>query len=1456
MAAETIRIEIPIEAQDKTNPAVQTAGKNLESLSKSAQKVNSSMGQAEGQVSKFDKQAEKTNKTLQSWLKQKWQLALEAKDKISPVLTKLKSGLGNLFNKGWNLTMKAVDLATAPIRGIINLVKNPIFAAGSMLGITIGLKDTVDTYKAFEAAMSQVQAVSGATGGEMEKLTAKAKEMGATTKFTAEESAQAFNYMAMAGWKSADMINGIEGILNLAAAAGEDLGTTSDIVTDALTAFRLEAKDAGHFADVLAAASSNANTNVSMMGETFKYAGAMSGALGYSIEDVALATGLMANAGIKSTMSGTALNMFMTRLSTNMNGARDKLEALGIQFFDAAGKARPFREVLEGLRKSTAEMNDEEKATLANSLAGTNAQKGLLAILNASQKDYDKLAEAIDNADGASQRMADTMLDNLSGSLTILQSAVDGAKISLGERLAPYIREFAENLTEMMPKVEEGIDSFMDWFDGKVDDFKDKLGEITGSDEFQNADFFGKVHILWDEIIANPFKEWWNGKGKIMFTDIANDVGKGIGTGIKSGILMLLGVDVSGALDDGASVGASFAKGFAEGFDGNLIMDKLKDAIKNMFSSAGKLLPGGEAPDMSSLLSAAILMKVGSPLLSLGRGAFSIGKGLFGTNAATGTSLMGSMIGSTGNAMVQGTGLLNGMANAGYALTGSTALSGGAAALIGGAGILGGVAGGASFLSGAVDWYKGSKSNDAAEKEALQSAGRMKMGGVAGGALAGAAIGSVIPVIGTAAGALIGAGIGGIAGWIGGNKKKKEYEEQVRLAEEAAEAEAKAQAIMASKAALTGRNMSDLKFETKELTDALNDAEVSATDFAYQFQEAVSQKVQDAFGNIVLSAQEIKDISRSIVFDGQVEKVEKFQTAISEAQKSLFTVKGDLTALEKLNWKNGIGLGLSDEDAQSYKDQVDKFISDAQSYLEDKHYEGTLSNRMLLGDDADLSGLDSTYSALNERLERLGTKLAEATSRALEDGVIYNETITLPDGTIQLNEQAELTSLQKQIQGIMNQITQAEDNAKFDALKIKYGGSDLSAGSFQELQEQLASDLEEMSANYDQALEIDLKNLHLQFPNGGAEFDEAFAQIQEAYRQKISEMNLKSEDFQLGTIADAFAEQLDGILPTLEGTTSEKLKQAMDVALSIEPDSAQWTQEQITSMFGLENLSTEAQTAIGTMLQQVASTIPQEAIKNLDESGFSEAQASLKSTLETTFAAAIAEADLGPAYEQMAALNAAIESNAISTIEGSPINATKTINLQYSVNDPGMPQLSLVNTSRLQLSMAANSRSYGGGHAEGGFINGAELSWIGEDGPEAIIPLGAKRRQRGLDLYEQVGRILGINGYAGGGIFPTSFDAHNASISSLLGENGNSPDEGFEIESGGQYGLQNGGGSPIQIKVELSPSFQIESSDTQSEEDIVNVIRRHIKDMADEIGGEIASRLTKVYENMPMKGAT
>ena len=311
----------------------------------------------------------------------------------------------------------------------------------------------VKTAADFDSGMSKVAAISGATGDDLDALRDKAREMGAKTKFSASEAASAMEYMAMAGWKTEDMLGGIEGIMSLAAASGEDLATTSDIVTDALTAFGLSAQDSGHFADILAAASSNANTNVRMMGETFKYCAPIAGALGFSAEDVAEAIGLMANAGIKSTQAGTALRTIMNNLSGEVKITGAALGEVTIATTNADGSMRDLSDILADCRGAFSQLSESERAQAAEALVGKNAMSGFLALMNAGEGDIEKLSSAIANCDGTAAQMAETMQDNLAGQLTILKSQLQELAISFGEMLMPAIRAIISKIQAFVDKL-------------------------------------------------------------------------------------------------------------------------------------------------------------------------------------------------------------------------------------------------------------------------------------------------------------------------------------------------------------------------------------------------------------------------------------------------------------------------------------------------------------------------------------------------------------------------------------------------------------------------------------------------------------------------------------------------------------------------------------------------------------------------------------------------------------------------------------------------------------------------------------------------------------------------------------------------------------------------------------------------------------------------------------------
>lgn len=488
-----------VQKQKELKNAIQATKEKLQILKDAAKQVTpEQIGQ--DKYDALQQEIGETEAKLKSLENEYKQFGSVSKQKLEAAAAKMKEVGDALAGAGQTLS----TYVTAPIVG-----------AGA-----VAVKTSAD----FESSMSKVSAISGATGDDLQALKDKAREMGMSTKFSASESADAMSYMAMAGWKTDQMISGLPGILNLAAASGEDLATTSDIVTDALTAFGLKAEDSGHFADVLAAASSNANTNVSMMGESFKYAAPTAGALGYSAEDVAIALGLMANQGIKSSQAGTALNAVFTRMAKPTKDSETAMNRLGISLADSEGNMYSFREIMDQMRDSFGQINmpveefntkisqldadledgtitqsqydkeleeltkqaygaeGAEKARAAAMLAGQRGMPGLLALVNASAEDYEKLTSAVDGASdtfvktadgsiktmsqaladgdeiveeysGTTEKMASVVQDNLNGKLTVLKSSLGELAIAFGETLTPAV----EKVTEIIQKVTDKL---------------------------------------------------------------------------------------------------------------------------------------------------------------------------------------------------------------------------------------------------------------------------------------------------------------------------------------------------------------------------------------------------------------------------------------------------------------------------------------------------------------------------------------------------------------------------------------------------------------------------------------------------------------------------------------------------------------------------------------------------------------------------------------------------------------------------------------------------------------------------------------------------------------------------------------------------------------------------------------------------------------------------------------
>lgn len=446
---------------EKSNQKLETYQKQLENVQKEiaqTESYNSSLANKEVELQAKIKSIEEEIAAKTSKLNQMGAALSESGvdvKNLSDESARLEKELGELRDaeekagkEAESFGDKGADAFTA--------IGDAIVAAGiatALKAIYDGYKECISLSSDFEERMSTVEALSGASDSEMKQLSALAKELGATTKFTAIESGEAMTYMGMAGWNAQQMMAGMDGVLQLAAASGEDLGTVSDIVTDDLTAFGLAASDAGHFADILAAAATNSNTNVGLMGETFKYVAPLFGTMKWSAEDAAVAVGLMANAGIKGTQAGTSLKTALANLiapTTKMQAVMDELD---ISITKADGSAMDFGEIMVMLRDRFAGLSEQEQAAAASAIFGKEAMSGMLNIINASEADFDKLTNSIENCAGSAKRMAEIKLDNLNGQITLMNSASDALKTTIGEAFNPELRALAAIGTEILTQI-------------------------------------------------------------------------------------------------------------------------------------------------------------------------------------------------------------------------------------------------------------------------------------------------------------------------------------------------------------------------------------------------------------------------------------------------------------------------------------------------------------------------------------------------------------------------------------------------------------------------------------------------------------------------------------------------------------------------------------------------------------------------------------------------------------------------------------------------------------------------------------------------------------------------------------------------------------------------------------------------------------------------------------------
>lgn len=1436
-----------------------------------------------------------------------------ASDEATPVIRAAQDAAESWGGSVFNATIGVIDAATAPISKLASIAKNPVVQGASLIGASFGVAESVNSFQDFESMMSQVKAISGATGQAFDDLTAKAQEMGATTKFTATESAEAFNYMAMAGWKPQQMIDGISGIMSLAAASGEDLGTTSDIVTDALTAFGLQAGDAGHFADVLAQASANANTNVSMLGESFKYVAPVAGAMNYSVEDTSLALGLMANASIKGSMAGTALKTSLANMAAPTDSMAAAMDKYGISLTDSEGNMKSLRGVIDNLRGSLGGLSETEQTAAASTIFGKEAMAGMLAIINASEEDYNKLSTAIGNSKDAAEGMADTMLDNLKGSFTLMQSAIEGTENAFGKRLSPYLRGIAGGITDMMPEITDGINAVMDVVDDKIAGVKRKITDMTGSDEWKNADLFGKIDIAWDSIIAKPFGNWASGDG-------AQLISSGLGTLFSSAAAILPGGEKAG-LTSWLSAGI-LAKGAATvAQKGKSIVETLSpigDAIGNITEAAGN---ANDVMDFVGNLSSMIPVGAKVGLAAAGITAAIIGIKL-AIDKYNQTQLENSLEEHFGKIKLSADEVKDaaaGILNQKYLTNVELALN---------------EVQNADNLR--AEAQKALESNDVLEFKSrvgitltadeqqeytdnINTFVESKISELESRTFA-AHIHVQTYLAGTEDGQTLAQNIKEWAradnlelsdlssqlsqkvsealkdGIIDVNEEEAISALQEKMNSITArwkEAEAQAQWDWInqkyghlSAADLESGSFTDLMDEMRSQRETAMESIKADTTQWYSELEAMkdygritpeqyeSYKEQTGW---YVRGQEGSELSKSLELgsntlnDTYGEKItgniqtltETAQNALKSAETSLqsgsygtiaSTFDNMFTSMD--NGKGFLGIG-ADADQRALNELYQSMAPDVSQMgsLIDQYREAgqavpkslmegykeaievgaaagdvdaawqNYANQILESGSEEMKSVltdpnNPMYESVREQLpEELKTAIDRATAETTPDEITLEGLRAAVDGDVDIDKDSWVSALNEKLGDLATTEEVTADNVK---IKVEQGDCLWEIGNALGIDWQTIAEQNGIESPYiihpDQELTISMDTIKAEMDGDKAQA--AIEQAMSALDAEGAEMSVTAEGVKVDLAnvevdSDVAAAQIESALGMESGTLAANgIEIQAGATVTIPQELVQVDTSGIQS-------ATEAQTETEPVETDTSANV------NITEAttDASGAKEQAQSEVESTFSESMpADGHTDVTLDQTnnaAEVYSEVASEVQSTFSN-PIAASCTVNvtLDWHITNPSAGITTSGSGSSVTASIAGN--------AEGSIVTSPLLSWVGEDGPEAIIPLGSKRRDRGMDLWLQAGRALGVKEYADGGMI------------------GDVPLSGGSSDS--TSGDSSGSGDKGQVVINMNPVFNINGN---SGNDTVNTIKEKLKELINEMSGELATRLLESYANMP-----
>ncbi|PZM62244.1 phage tail tape measure protein [Paenibacillus dendritiformis] len=594
MAEEVYRIEIPVTVDDRSEPA---------------------LSNVERKVSNFDRTVDRTRQQLDRMNRTKWQLAVHVADRASSVLSAISARIRTFAGKTYRVTVRVLDYATRPLRMIGRMISSTagMLGVGLTVGaVAFGLGGMIQTAAKFEQSMANVRAVTNASVQEFASLNQRAKELGASMPFTASQVADAMGYLGMAGFTTQQILDGIGPTLLLASAGQMDLAESADIASNVLSGMRMEVSQLERVVDVMARTAATSNTNISQLGGALSYAAPAAADAGVSIEQVSAAIGVLSSSGIQGERAGTAMRMMLLQLNNASSPAAKKLKEMGLNLWDAQGAFKgiiPFMEQVEskGLRL----------ADVANTF-GTETAGAASILLNMGSSGFEAYVQQLENAQGAAELMASIQEDTLLGSVRKLSSAWEGISISLGMQAVPAMRAWIDRVTDAVSKG----NGLAEVVGGKINNVFAKLLDIMDSDAWNNAGVFGKIKLVWDEIVVKPFNDWWAGGGREQVVAAAEKIGGVMGGTLGSFLMGLFGitskdVNVEGGafVEAGSTAGRAFLEAFLEAFDAGKIASKAKDAFLNLqptWLGGETSSPMGQA--LALMLDAWLITKVGKLL--------------------------------------------------------------------------------------------------------------------------------------------------------------------------------------------------------------------------------------------------------------------------------------------------------------------------------------------------------------------------------------------------------------------------------------------------------------------------------------------------------------------------------------------------------------------------------------------------------------------------------------------------------------------------------------------------------------------------------------------------------------------------------------------------------------------------------------------------------------------------